>query len=180
MATRGQLAGSPGRLSDLRLLVVTFGAKVAYVSRFDDGSLASATREYRHMFTSRQPLCAVRLLGNSGERMAPDHPASRPTRRGVFPEGFTGMNATHPQAAQQPYTTYSVRNGFGITALVLALVGAVFGIVPLTGFIALILGGAGRRVRSARHRPHPERHRHQPRDVDHLHSARRGRRSARN
>src|SRR5690606_10626059 len=141
MATRGQLAGSPGRLSDLRLLVVTFGAKVAYVSRFDDGSLASATREYRHMFTSRQPLCAVRLLGNSGERMAPDHPASRPTRRGVFPEGFTGMNATHPQAAQQPYTTQPARNGFGITALVLALVGAVFGIVPLTGFIALILGG---------------------------------------
>ncbi|MFI0469707.1 MmpS family transport accessory protein [Saccharopolyspora sp. 5N102] len=32
------------------------------------------------------------------------------------------------------------RNGFGITALVLALVGFVFGIVPLTGFIALILG----------------------------------------
>ena len=32
------------------------------------------------------------------------------------------------------------RNGFGITALVLAFIGAVFGLVPLTGFIALILG----------------------------------------
>ncbi|MGH3785863.1 MAG: hypothetical protein ACRDRG_04780 [Pseudonocardiaceae bacterium] len=33
------------------------------------------------------------------------------------------------------------RNGFGITALVLALVGLVFGLVPFTGFLALILGG---------------------------------------
>jgi hypothetical protein len=32
------------------------------------------------------------------------------------------------------------RNGFGITALVLALVGLVFGLVPFTGFLALILG----------------------------------------
>jgi predicted PurR-regulated permease PerM len=32
------------------------------------------------------------------------------------------------------------RNGFGITALVLALVGLVFGIVPITEFLALILG----------------------------------------
>jgi hypothetical protein len=32
------------------------------------------------------------------------------------------------------------RNGFGITALVLALIGLVFGLVPLTGFLALILG----------------------------------------
>jgi hypothetical protein len=32
------------------------------------------------------------------------------------------------------------RNGFGITALVLALIGLVFGQVPLTGFLALILG----------------------------------------
>lgn len=37
-------------------------------------------------------------------------------------------------------TTGPPRNGFGITALVLALVGLVFGLVPLTGFIALILG----------------------------------------
>lgn len=33
------------------------------------------------------------------------------------------------------------RNGFGITALVLALIGLVFSLIPLTGFIALILGG---------------------------------------
>jgi hypothetical protein len=32
------------------------------------------------------------------------------------------------------------RNGFGITALVLALVGLVFGLMPITGFLALILG----------------------------------------
>lgn len=32
------------------------------------------------------------------------------------------------------------RNGFGITALVLAVIGLVFGLVPFTGFIALILG----------------------------------------
>ncbi|MGW1679410.1 hypothetical protein [Saccharopolyspora sp. NPDC002376] len=32
------------------------------------------------------------------------------------------------------------RNGFGITALVLAIVGAVFGLIPLTGLVALILG----------------------------------------
>lgn len=32
------------------------------------------------------------------------------------------------------------RNGFGITALVLVVGGAVFGLIPLTGFIALILG----------------------------------------
>lgn len=36
--------------------------------------------------------------------------------------------------------TAPARNGFGITALVLALVGAVFALIPLTGFIALILG----------------------------------------
>ena len=32
------------------------------------------------------------------------------------------------------------RNGFGITALALALIGLVFGLVPFTGFLALILG----------------------------------------
>lgn len=32
------------------------------------------------------------------------------------------------------------RNGFGVAALVLALVGLVFTLVPITGFIALILG----------------------------------------
>ena len=32
------------------------------------------------------------------------------------------------------------RNGFGITALVLAIIGVVFGLVPFTGFLAFILG----------------------------------------
>jgi hypothetical protein len=46
------------------------------------------------------------------------------------------------QASTQPAPTATSvpRNGFGITALVLALVGLVFGLVPLTGFLALILG----------------------------------------
>ncbi|RKT87439.1 membrane protein [Saccharopolyspora antimicrobica] len=40
-----------------------------------------------------------------------------------------------------PYPhTAPPRNGFGITALVLALIGLVFGFLPLTGFLALILG----------------------------------------
>ncbi|MBW0089338.1 DUF4190 and DUF4352 domain-containing protein [Pseudonocardia sp. KRD-184] len=48
---------------------------------------------------------------------------------------------SHPQAWQgQPAYAPAPRNGFGITALVLALVGAVFGLIPFTGFIALILG----------------------------------------
>lgn len=41
---------------------------------------------------------------------------------------------------QAPVQAREPRNGFGITALVLALVGLGFGLVPLTGFIALILG----------------------------------------
>lgn len=32
------------------------------------------------------------------------------------------------------------RNGYGITALVLGIVGAGFGLIPLTGFVAIILG----------------------------------------
>jgi hypothetical protein len=45
-------------------------------------------------------------------------------------------------AYQSPATAVPLvpRNGFGITALVLALIGLVFGLVPLTGFLALILG----------------------------------------
>ncbi|MBP2370238.1 DUF4352 domain-containing protein [Pseudonocardia parietis] len=40
----------------------------------------------------------------------------------------------------QPHYQPQPRNGFGITALVLALIGLVFGLIPFTGFIALILG----------------------------------------
>ncbi|WP_206078015.1 DUF4190 domain-containing protein [Prauserella endophytica] len=40
----------------------------------------------------------------------------------------------HAQVVREP------KNGFGITALVLALVGFVFGWMPITGFIAVILG----------------------------------------
>ncbi|GCE37834.1 hypothetical protein Rhow_000680 [Rhodococcus wratislaviensis] len=43
-------------------------------------------------------------------------------------------------SADSNTSSTSARNGFGVTALVLAIVGVVFGLVPLTGFIALILG----------------------------------------
>lgn len=45
---------------------------------------------------------------------------------------------TYPPASQP--APAQAKNGFGITALVLAIIGLVFGLVPLTGFIALILG----------------------------------------
>lgn len=32
------------------------------------------------------------------------------------------------------------RNGFGITALIVGIVGVIFGFIPLTGFVALICG----------------------------------------
>lgn len=40
----------------------------------------------------------------------------------------------------QQVDTREPKNGFGITALCLALVGLVFGLIPLTGFIAVICG----------------------------------------
>jgi hypothetical protein len=46
---------------------------------------------------------------------------------------------TPPWSAYPPLPP-TARNGFGITALALALTGFVFGLVPLTGFLALILG----------------------------------------
>lgn len=45
--------------------------------------------------------------------------------------------APPPAAAPQPP---AMRNGFGITALCLAIPSVVFGFVPLTGFVAFILG----------------------------------------
>lgn len=41
---------------------------------------------------------------------------------------------------QSTITTAAPRNGFGVTALFLAIIGVVFGLVPFTGFLALILG----------------------------------------
>ena len=46
---------------------------------------------------------------------------------------------TPPWSASPPLPPIA-RNGFGITALALALTGVVFGLVPFTGFLALILG----------------------------------------
>ncbi|MGH3985715.1 MAG: hypothetical protein ACRDTZ_00150 [Pseudonocardiaceae bacterium] len=46
---------------------------------------------------------------------------------------------TDPTSTPTP-TPSPVRNGYGITALALAIPGLVFGLVPLTGFLALILG----------------------------------------
>ena len=56
------------------------------------------------------------------------------------------MTTQHPHTPPQHYGPYypapqpSPRNGFGITALCLAVPGLLFGLVPLTGFIAVILG----------------------------------------
>ncbi|MGA9873338.1 MAG: DUF4190 domain-containing protein [Rhodococcus sp. (in: high G+C Gram-positive bacteria)] len=44
-------------------------------------------------------------------------------------------------APQQPVNPE--KNGFGLASLILAIVGLVFGIIPLTGFICLILGIIG-------------------------------------
>lgn len=55
-------------------------------------------------------------------------PSDYPTQQGW-------MQAPPPGYLPQP------RNGYGVTALVLAIVGLVFSLVPLTGFIALICGG---------------------------------------
>ena len=46
---------------------------------------------------------------------------------------MTQVAVPHPHIAPP-------RNGFGITALVLALIGLVFALIPLTGFLALVLG----------------------------------------
>ncbi len=75
----------------------------------------------------------------------PAHPGTvTPPPSGFDPRTNESSNPTfsarsYPDLARDASST-SVRNGFGVTALVLAIVGVVFGLVPLTGFIALILG----------------------------------------
>lgn len=51
------------------------------------------------------------------------------------------MTAAPEQPPSMPTQQPEPKNGFGITSLVLALVGLVFTLMPITGFIALILGG---------------------------------------
>lgn len=51
------------------------------------------------------------------------------------------MYQSAPQAPNM--TPAQPRNGMGITALVLAIVGVLFGLIPLTGFVAIILGALG-------------------------------------
>ena len=77
------------------------------------------------------------------------HPAQLGPVGTPSPSGFDPKTQEHnnPAYASQSYPRRDLaapstptRNGFGITALVLALIGVVFGLVPLTGFIALILG----------------------------------------
>lgn len=41
---------------------------------------------------------------------------------------------------QQPVAPPEPKNGFGITVLVLGIIGVIFGFIPFTGFVALILG----------------------------------------
>lgn len=48
---------------------------------------------------------------------------------------------TESFAAQpQPQYRADPKNGFGITALVVSIIGIIFGIIPFTGFVALICG----------------------------------------
>lgn len=71
-------------------------------------------------------------------------PVSPPSPSGFGPKTHERNDLTN---SSQPYpdlaraaSSSATRNGLGISALVLAIVGVVFGLVPLTGFIALILG----------------------------------------
>lgn len=48
--------------------------------------------------------------------------------------------STFPASPQQEAGHREPKNGFGITALVLAIIGVVFGLIPITGFLAIILG----------------------------------------
>lgn len=57
------------------------------------------------------------------------------------PPNYGGPQQSYGDAPQHP--TNPEKNGFGLASLILALVGLVFGIVPLTGFICLILGIVG-------------------------------------
>jgi len=55
------------------------------------------------------------------------------------PSGYPqqGWMPTPPPQSYLPQP----RNGYGVTALVLAIVGLVFGLVPFTGFLAIMCGG---------------------------------------
>jgi hypothetical protein len=69
-------------------------------------------------------------------------PPAYPPQVNYPPVGYPPIpDGVIPAQRQSPGP--GARNGFGITALVLAIVGVVFGLVPLTGFIALICGSIG-------------------------------------
>ena len=53
----------------------------------------------------------------------------------------TGSNEVHQDTSGGPRV--EPRNGFGMTALIVGLIGILFGLVPLTGFIAVGLGIVG-------------------------------------
>ena len=53
------------------------------------------------------------------------------------------MTTYQSAAAQQWQAQPEPRNGFGITALVLGILAVLFGLIPLTGFIAFGLGAVG-------------------------------------
>jgi hypothetical protein len=75
----------------------------------------------------------------------PNSPTSQPMPPPVAPGAYY-QPAAFPQQQQwmpAPPTGYQPqpRNGYGVTALVLAIVGLVFGLVPFTGFLAIMCGG---------------------------------------
>lgn len=56
------------------------------------------------------------------------------------------MAEQQPPPAGYPYPQQPMmepRNGFGLTALILGILGLLFGLVPFTGFIAFGLGAVG-------------------------------------
>ncbi|NIL74918.1 DUF4190 domain-containing protein [Rhodococcus sp. B10] len=70
-----------------------------------------------------------------------------------YQQGQPGYGPTQPAYGQpqhggqygyvQHQPVNPEKNGFGLASLILAIVGLVFGIIPLTGFICLILGIIG-------------------------------------
>jgi hypothetical protein len=48
--------------------------------------------------------------------------------------------STTPTTTPEPIYIREPRNGFGLTAVILGVIGLLFGLIPLTGFIAFGLG----------------------------------------
>jgi hypothetical protein len=86
----------------------------------------------------QQPRGPYRLQGRNGPpapHYAPPPPQQQPPPQWA-PIGVAG-GVPRPVLAPQPPTR---RNGFGITALALSLIGLLLCLMPITGFLGFILG----------------------------------------